>query len=145
MGLDNQQEMQHAQTRSLSQVFTNNVLLPLRASDCFPSRQTIDGIINGESGGDHEKFRKMLIFLTFYTFWAKISVDKKSVFFCATDQDSDRCKEYVNKYLSDAGYPELYFGNPYDWIFLWSMRREYPLEIFRTYMREAYIAKDNPK
>lgn len=141
MGLDNQQESRHAQKRSLSPIFTNNVLLPLKASYCFPSQQTIDSIIRGESEGDYEKFRKMLIFLAFYTFWVKIVIEKKDIFYCSNYYDGDRCKNNINKYLVDAGYPELYPGNPYDWIFLWSMNDEQPLNIFRAYMREVYIAK----
>lgn len=144
MGLDNEQEMIHSHNtseRSLLPVFKNNVLLPLKASDCFPSQKTIDSIIRGESGGDYEKYRKMLMFLAFYTFWAKIIVEKKDIFYCANYYDGDRCKDYINKYLVDAGYPELYPGNPYDWIFLWSMNDDQPLEAFRGYMREVYIAK----
>lgn len=141
MGLDNQQEMNHSKMRSLSPIFSENVLLPLKASYCFPSQQTIDGIIRGESDGDYEKFRKMLIFLAFYSYCVKKIIKKKDVFFCFDYHDGERCHEHINKYLVDAGYPELYYGNPYDWIFLWSMRDEHPLDTFRMYMREVYIAK----
>lgn len=142
MGLDNHQEELHRKMRSLSPVFTDNVLLPLKAGDCFPSRQIIDGIIRGESDGDYEKFRKMLIFLAFYTYCAKKIIREKDIFYFFDKHESERCREHVNKYLVDAGYPELYYGNPYDWIFLWSMRDGHPLEIFRIYMREVYISKN---
>ncbi|MBQ9991545.1 MAG: hypothetical protein IJP31_11510 [Lachnospiraceae bacterium] len=141
MGLDKRQEMLYSSNRSLSPVFTDNVLLPLKASDCFPSQQIIDGILRGEFDGKYEKFRKMLIFLAFYTYWAKILTDKKDIFYCSGYEEGDRCKERINKYLADAGYPELYPGNPYDWIFLWSMNDDQPLNTFRAYMREVYIAK----
>lgn len=142
MGLDNQQESIYSKkNRSLVPIFTDNALLPLKASDCFPSQQTIDSIIRGESDGDYEKYRKMLIFLAFYTFWAKIIIENKDVYYCANFRDRDRCKDSINKYLVDAGYPELYPGNPYDWIFLWAMNDQQPLNAFREYMREVYIAK----
>lgn len=141
MGLDNQQESIYSQSRSLAPIFTDNVLLPLKARYCFPSQQTIDSIIRGETDGDYEKFRKMLIFLAFYTFWAKIIIEKKDIYYCANYRDGDRCKDNINKYLVDAGYPELYPGNPYDWIFLWAMNDQHPLNTFREYMREVYIAK----
>lgn len=142
MGLDNQQERLSLKKRdrSLSPIFTNNVLLPLKARDCFPSRQSIDGIIDGECDGKYEKFRKMLIFLTFYTFWAKIIIEKNDVFYCATEYECDKCKEAIDNYLIESGYQELYPGNPYDWIFLWSLKDEEPLNAFREYMREVYIA-----
>ncbi len=141
MGLDNHQEMLYSGQRSLGPVFLENVLLPLRASDSFPSQANIDGIIRGESKHKHEMYRKMLIFLAFYTFCAKKIVKKKDVFFCFDQREGERCQEHINKYLVDAGYSELYYGNPYDWIFLWSVRTEYPLDTFRMYMREVYIAK----
>ena len=47
----------------------------------------------------------------------------------------------MNRYLLDAGYPELYPGNPYDWIFLWALRDDYPLEAFRSYIGELFAVK----
>ena len=141
LGLDNQQKLIYSKSRSLTPIFTNNVLLPLQASDCFPSQKIIYDIINGKSNYKYEIYRKMLIFLAFYTFWAKIIIENKDVYYCANFRDGDRCKDSINKYLVDAGYPELYPGNPYDWIFLWAMNDQYPLNTFREYMREVYIAK----
>lgn len=142
MGLDNQQKRIHTKTnRSLAPIFSKNVLLPLKASYCFPNQETIDGLLRGEADGDYEKFRKMLIFLTFYTYCVKKIIKQKDVFVCFDRHDKERCQEHINKYLVDAGYPKLYYGNPYDWIFLWSMQDQYPLDTFRMYMREVYIAK----
>ena len=31
----------------------------------------------------------------------------------------------------DAGYPALYVGNPYDWLFLYAAHDEEPLKVFR--------------
>ena len=142
LGLDRSLEERCAPTRSLAPVLTRNVLLPLRAADCFPNRQTIDQMLRGETG-DHEPIRKLIIFLVFYTFWAKKLVESGSAFFTAGYSDAGRCLDTINKYLLDAGYPELYPWNPYDWIFLWALHDAHPLEAFRSYILELFIAKDS--
>lgn len=143
IGLDNIQEKCHAYNRTIDPIIKENVLLPLTADICFPSRQIIDGITRGKSDGDYEMYRKTLILLAFYTYWAKKVITKNDVYYRAKHYDRDKCRDYIDMYLKDAGYPELYAGNPYDWIFLWSMNDEHPLEAFRAYMREVYIAKSN--
>lgn len=47
----------------------------------------------------------------------------------------------INEMLVDAGYPTLYPGNPYDFIFLASMNTLFPLLSFRDIMREIYGQK----
>lgn len=39
------------------------------------------------------------------------------------------------------GYPTLYAGNPFDWIFLYSAHDDSPLEALRFFMRELYLVK----
>ena len=57
------------------------------------------------------------------------------------DTDADECLGQINHYLADAGYTELYYGNPYDWIFLFAMYDEYPLPTFREYIAELFHQK----
>ena len=45
------------------------------------------------------------------------------------------------RFLSDAGYPALYAGNPFDWIFMYSAHDDCPLEALRFFMRELYLVK----
>ena len=51
----------------------------------------------------------------------------------------------INRLLLDASYPELYEGNPYDWIFLYASQDAYPQDAFRSFMREAYLNKMAPE
>ena len=44
----------------------------------------------------------------------------------------------MNSLLLEAGFQELYLGNPYDWIFLWCMNDEEPLDTFRYYLGEVF-------
>ncbi|MCD8049371.1 MAG: hypothetical protein LUG52_07200 [Clostridia bacterium] len=140
LGMTNYMEKEYAAKydRSLTTVLSDNKLLPLKAAYCFPSRQSIDKILRGETVGDNEIIRKMLIFLTFYKYWAKIITDKNDAFYEARKSDSVRCLDTINNRLLDAGYPELYAGNAYDWIFMWSLNDDQPLAAFRRYMGEVF-------
>ena len=98
------------------------------AQDSFPDRQGIEAIIAGKSTS-YERIRKLLILLEFYVFWARKRLETGS---CdAGEQDGARFIDTVNQYMIDAGYPELYIGNPYDWIFFYVSHDREPLITFR--------------
>ena len=142
LGLDNRANREYAAERSIASVLSKSALLPLNASYCFPSQHGIDRILRGEQG-DNELMRKTLIFLTFYAYWAGITANKRSEFYRAERIDSERCLSTINGRLLDANYPELYAGNPYDWLFLWSLQDDYPLDAFRSCIGEIFaMAKE---
>lgn len=143
LGMRNYMEAEHAikHDRSLTSVLSENALMPLNASYCFPSQHSIDRLLRGEMG-DNEMMRKMLIFLVFYTYWVKIIVSKGDTEYVAKRSDADRCLDTINGRLLSSGYPELYSGNPYDWLFLWSLNDEHPLGAFRTYMGEVFAVSE---
>lgn len=143
LGMRNYMESEYAKKhdRSITSVLSENALLPLNASYCFPSQHSIDKLLRGELG-DNELMRKMLIFLVFYTYWAKMIVNNKNAEYRASRRDSDRCLETINGRLLSAGYPELYSGNPYDWLFMWSLNDEHPMQAFRTHMGEIFAVKE---
>lgn len=128
--------------RSLTSVLEGNALLPLKAAYCFPNRQNIDKLIRGDLVGDDEIIRKMLIFLVFYTYWVKIIISQNDAFYLAKPTDQKRCLDTINARLLDAGYPELYAGNPYDWLFKWALNDYNPLSAFRHYMGEVFAVKE---
>lgn len=141
--INTEREYADKHDRSLLTAFSGNVLMPLRAAYCFPNRQNIEKIIRGELIADYEAMRKILILLKFYSFWA----DKDKIYLNASDDetalerhpDSARCLYDIDSHLASAGYPILYAGNPYDWIFMWSLNSYDPLEAFRTYMNEVFM------
>jgi hypothetical protein len=143
IGLQNYMESEYATKydRSLTSVLSENALMPLNASYCFPSQHSIDRLLRGEQG-DNELMRKMLIFLVFYTHWAKFIIDNNDAFYSVKPSDSERCLATINGRLLSAGYPELYAGNPYDWLYKWSLNDEQPLEAFRYYMGEVFAVKE---
>ena len=107
------------------------------AQDSFPDRQGIDKILRGEHVS-YERVRKWLVLLTFYTFWAQKAVKEGN--YDAAPEDANRCLTSMDKHLLDAGYPELYVGNPYDWIFFYAAKSESPLYVFRFIWNELLAA-----
>ena len=103
------------------------------ARDSFPDRQGIDLILRGEHVS-YERVRKWLVLLTFYTYWAKKAL--ASGHYEASPGDADRCITEMNRYLIECGYPELYVGNPYDWIFFYAIKDAEPLRTFRYIWNE---------
>ena len=121
--------------RSLKTILRDNALLHPFAEDCFPDRDGLNKILNGENVS-YERVRKIMILLVFYKFWVAIAL--KIGGYQAKGRDRDRCIAAVNDFLTDAGYPVLYAGNPFDWIIMYASADEYPLLTFRDYMRELF-------
>lgn len=128
--------------RSLKLLLKDNELLHPLAEDSFPERQGLEAILRGEYKSS-ELVRKTMILLVFYRFWTKLAVDMNTSSYFADSMDNERCYAEINRYLVDSGYPTLYAGNPYDWIFLFAMQDEYPMETFRLFMRELYFIKED--
>lgn len=103
------------------------------AQDSFPDRQGIDLILRGEHVS-YERVRKWLVLLAFYTYWAKKAISRGD--YEAMPGDADRCISEMNLYLIDCGYPDLYVGNPYDWIFFYAAKDDEPLRTFRYIWNE---------
>ena len=125
--------------RSLKPILKNNKLLHPLAEESFPDRNGLNKILNGEHVS-YESVRKILILLVFYKCWVSLALERKS--YAAIYGDTDRCTFLINDCLMDAGYPELYAGNPFDWIVLYALIDNYPLITFRDYMREMFYLKE---
>lgn len=115
------------------------------AQDSFPDRQGIEAILAGKPAS-YERIRKLLILLEFYVFWARKRLETGS---CdADEQDGARFIATVNQYMIEAGYPELYVGNPYDWIFFYVSHDREPLitfrEIWQSLLDNVSEASANP-
>ena len=140
VGLDRRQTAQLGTNRTIKPLLKNNALLPPLAEDSFPDRNSIKLIIEGKHVS-HERIRKVLILLEFYTYWANAAVAHDNALWEATETDAERCIDKINRYLIEAGYPELYSGNPYDWIFMWAVKDMWPLVTFRGHMLALYAHK----
>ena len=96
--------------------------------ESFPDRQGIEMILHGDQVSP-ERIRKWLVLLAFYTYWARKAVEKGH--YEADAGDAERCISSMNQHMMDSGYPELYVGNPYDWLFFYAAKSEEPLFVFR--------------
>lgn len=125
--------------RSLKPILKDNELLHAWAEDSFPSRVGLEKILNGEHASE-QLVHKTIILLVFYRFWVKSALKNHS--YQAKSGDTGRCTCEINKYLMDAGYPELYPGDPFDWVILHAVENEFPLLVFREFMRELFYIKE---
>ena len=107
-----------------------------QAQDSFPDRQGIDLILHGKHVS-YERVRKLLVLLTFYMFWARTALDRGG--YAVRPADAERCISHMDQVLFEAGYPELYVGNPYDWIFLYAASSDEPLTTFRYIWNELLL------
>ncbi len=133
LGLD-LYDVRHIETdRTIKPILENQAFMHQFAADNFPNRQSIEKILRGVST-QNDLIRKTLIMLTFYHFWmTTILARSGSKTYEAGKNDRERCLLELDQYLMDAGFPEMYAGNPYDWIFLWAAGRESPMQAFRSY------------
>ena len=115
--------------------------LPQEIKNRFPTAASL-GV--SES---HENRRKILIMLYFYTKWfrkqwGKIPTSEKELESFKPNHmmgaiDLDDYTEQLNALLFDCGFSQIYFGNPYDWLFLFCSLNERPLDMFRGLMSEV--------
>ena len=140
LGLDEDMVSKVRPSRSLKSIIKNNALMHPAAEDAFPDRNGIQNILSGRRTS-YDNVRKILILLVFYRFWVKRAIRRRDGMYASADTDADECLGQINHYLADAGYTELYYGNPYDWIFLFAMYDEYPLPTFREYIAELFHQK----
>ena len=123
--------------RSIKPLLKNNVLIHTFAQESFPDRDGLNKILLGVRVSE-EKTRKTLILLAFYWHFAKIAIQGSRTYE-VKNMEIERGLQTINGILTDAGYPELYHGNPYDWIFLFVLNSQTPLVTFRIdIMREIY-------
>ncbi len=125
--------------RTIKPMLRDSRLLNPLAEKAFPDRDGLNKILNGEHISD-ERVRKMLILLLFYEYWIKLALKRQT--YKAEYGDSERGLAYINGHMADVGYPTLYYGNPYDWIFLFASKDDYPLVTFREIMREMFYAHE---
>lgn len=136
-GLDRKQLQDFGSDRSLKQILKDNSILHAQAQRDFPDRDGIEKALNGAKMSD-DRIRRILVFLGFYAFWTSRLYDENGKKRTAQESDGADCYYTLNRRLLEAGFQSLYFGNPYDWIFLWSMKDEDPLGTFRYYLGEVY-------
>lgn len=103
----------------------NNATLPKEIKNRFPEAKTFS-----EKNLTSEEYRKVIILLFSYGFWYQIQ--RESI-----DGGIDDYTDELNNILFDCNYSGLYYGNPFDWMFLFCAQSEQPLDLFRELLSEV--------
>ena len=103
----------------------NNSILPKEIKNRFPEAATF-----GKKNLAAEEYRKAIIMLFSYWFWYQAqSSDKNSEF--------DDYFDALNGILNDCNFSQIYYGNPYDWMFSFCALSERSLDTFRGLLAEV--------
>lgn len=136
MGLSGRQAEKLGTDRSLKPLLSNQAMLHPLAENCFPDRDGLNKILNREHVS-HERVRKTLILLGFYRYWVRLALDRDDR--TIRGGDMNRFQATMDNLLLDAGYQQLYVGNPFDWLILYSLvNSDDPLGDFRGYIQDLY-------
>lgn len=103
-----------------------NAELPKEIKVNFPEAATFS-----KKEPSYDELRKMLIVLFSYWFWYNMPSE---------NEDGDLFDDYIaqlNDLLFRTGLPEIYPGNPFDWMFCFCTTEHNPLDTFRTIIAEA--------
>ena len=109
--------------------------LPDKIKQNFPQREQFKQIVEGKASFD--TIRKALILLKFYNFFADALVHN------AENLEQGLFDEFVdetNEMLSECGYVQLYWRNPYDWLFGYCAWANNPLYEFKNVIDEFYLS-----
>ena len=107
-----------------------NARLPKEIKNRFP-----EAVSFSEKEPTYESIRKMIVMLFSYTFWYHVQWKQK-------DFDIEDYTEQLNALLYECGFSQLYYGNPYDWLFLYCTLSDKPLDVFRGMVYEVLNAEE---
>lgn len=106
-----------------------NARLPKEIKTRFPEALTLS-----KKDPTYEELRKLIILLASYNYWYCVQEEDETV-------DIDDYIAEVNVYLDESGLPLMYYGNPYDWLFLYCALSDSPLDIFRGVLSEVLTSE----
>ena len=103
----------------------SNANLPKEIKTRFPEAASF-----GKKHLTSEEYRKIIILLFSYGFWYQVQLEE-------IDGGIDDYTDELNNILFDCNYSGLYYGNPFDWLFLFCTQAEQPLDLFRELLAEV--------
>ncbi len=101
--------------------------LPKEIKNRFPEAGTLS-----KSNMTYEERRKVIILLFSYHMWCIVQIKGDTAVY-----EYDDYKAELDACLDDCNFPPLYYGNPYDWLFLYCAQAERPLDTFREILSEV--------
>lgn len=128
-------QMRLERNEKRSSIFKDS-LLPSEIKINFPQPNILQ-----KKKPSYDELRKSIILLFSYQFWRKNKLNTETkpkenfeVF--------DDFEMQLSDLLNDIGFPPLYYGNPYDWLFLYCTSTDKPLDTFRELIAEATGSAD---
>ncbi len=112
--------------------------LPNKIRQNFPQREQFKNIEDGKASFD--VIRKFLIILKFYHFFAYAKLHN------AKNLEQGLYDEFVdetNEMLAECGYVQLYWRNPYDWLYGYCACAHEPLDELQDIIHKFYISDPN--
>ena len=106
-------------------------LLPGEIKINFPQQNILQ-----KKKPSYDELRKSIILLFSYQFWRKNKLNTET----KPKENSEVFDDFemqLSDLLNDIGFPPLYYGNPYDWLFLYCTTTDKPLDTFRGIIAEA--------
>lgn len=107
-----------------------NARLPKEIANRFPEAACFS-----EKEPTYESIRKMIILLFSYVFWYHVQWEHKIY-------DLIDYTVQLDSLLNECGFSTMYYGNPYDWLFLFCTLSKYPLDGFRGILYESLNIQD---
>lgn len=104
----------------------HNTNLPKEIKNRFPEALTFS-----KKDMSFEERRKAIILLFSYAAWYKMQ-------WTHADYDFDDYITQLDSLLFDCNYMGLYFGNPFDWLFLYCAQAQRPLDMLRDTLQEVF-------
>ena len=102
-----------------------NARLPKEIKHRFPEAVTLS-----KKDPTYEELRKLIILLFSYCYWYEVQRKNEVV-------ELDDYIEELNAHLNESGFSLMYYGNPYDWMFLYCALSERPLDTFRGLLADV--------
>lgn len=102
-----------------------NARLPKEIRSRFPEAGTLS-----KKDPTYEEIRKLILLLFSYNFWVKSIKNNELI-------ELDNYIDELNVHLNESGLSLVYFGNPYDWLFLYCGLSNNPLDTFRAIISEV--------
>lgn len=102
-----------------------NARLPKEIKNRFPEAVTLS-----KKDPTYEELRKLIILLFSYCYWYDVQQKNEVI-------ELDDYIEEINVHLNESGLSLMYYGNPYDWMFLYCALSERPLDTLRGLLADV--------
>ena len=102
-----------------------NARLPKEIKNRFPEAITLS-----KKDPTYEELRKLIILLFSYCYWYDVQKANEVI-------ELDDYIEEINVHLNESGFSLMYYGNPYDWMFLYCALSERPLDTLRGLLADV--------